>query len=691
MSVNTKYFAFGGGLDLVTPAIAMPPGRAISCLNYEPSPNGYQRVDGFERCDGQPKPSEANYWVLSFDAGTAAFVVGDTVTGLLSGATCTILFDPVITVGTYGGGDAEGTVIVTAIVGTFIDNEFLQVGGVSRCTIDGPPNERGADNDTDDDTWLQAAIEKARSLIGMVPGEGIIRGCWMYNGDRYAFRNTVGSTSGRMFKSTSTGWAEQDLGMTLDFTSGGTYEIQEGDVLTGATSAATVTVKRVILTSGSWAAGDAAGRLITASNLTDHFVGENVDVGAHLNVATVTGDPVANTLPANGRYEFVNHNFFGRSNLYRMYGVNGVGTAFEWDGTVFVPLITGADTDTPQHIAVHKNQLLLTLPGGSFMNSGVLDPYAYTALSGASEISLGTDVVGLVQDFSGTTGVLGKKKVAVLYGNDATDFELVSINGGAGGIEWTLQMATAPIYVDDKGLRDMRTTAQYGDFHMGSPSELIDPIFAKKRKTSIFPIASLVVKSKDQYRLFWDDGSGFTMYLGKKTVEILPFDLGKVARCTCAGEETNGKETLLFGSDDGYLYELDSGTSFDGEVVPAYLRMAFNHLGSPDINKQWFKAAVEMDTDPRATISISAEFDYGGGHEVPLEETEFAITGGGGTWDQSNWNEFSWSSPYKGTASADLLGFGTNVSVTFISNLIYETPHTIHGMTLHYSMRGRKL
>ena len=42
-------------------------------------------------------------------------------------------------------------------------------------------------------------------------------------------------------------------------------------------------------------------------------------------VATIAGNSSAITLPAGGRYGFVNHNFFGSSDLLRMYAVNGVG------------------------------------------------------------------------------------------------------------------------------------------------------------------------------------------------------------------------------------------------------------------------------------------------------------------------------------------------------------------------------
>jgi hypothetical protein len=33
---TTQTFLLQGGLDLITPQVSMPPGRAIAALNYEP-------------------------------------------------------------------------------------------------------------------------------------------------------------------------------------------------------------------------------------------------------------------------------------------------------------------------------------------------------------------------------------------------------------------------------------------------------------------------------------------------------------------------------------------------------------------------------------------------------------------------------------------------------------------------------
>lgn len=75
----------------------------------------------------------------------------------------------------------------------------------------------------------------------------------------------------------------------IPFTSGGTTEIRAGDTIVGATSGATAVVGTVLLASGSWAGGDAAGVfLVERGDLVGTFGSENVDVGAASNLATVT-------------------------------------------------------------------------------------------------------------------------------------------------------------------------------------------------------------------------------------------------------------------------------------------------------------------------------------------------------------------------------------------------------------------
>lgn len=93
---------------------------------------------------------------------------------------------------------------------------------------------------------------------------------------------TPGDTATGISKST---WRTQG-DKAIFFTSGGTYVTKVGDTIVGATGAATAYVEAVVLESGSFAGGDAAGWLYL-SNQVGTFQSENLNVGANSNVGTI--------------------------------------------------------------------------------------------------------------------------------------------------------------------------------------------------------------------------------------------------------------------------------------------------------------------------------------------------------------------------------------------------------------------
>lgn len=73
----------------------------------------------------------------------------------------------------------------------------------------------------------------------------------------------------------------------MPFSGGGTSEIEVGDTITGATSGATAKVVEILLYSGSWSGGDAAGFFVVR-DLDGTFGSENVKLPGGTDDATVT-------------------------------------------------------------------------------------------------------------------------------------------------------------------------------------------------------------------------------------------------------------------------------------------------------------------------------------------------------------------------------------------------------------------
>ena len=68
MVVQTQYFPLGGGLDVATPSLTVPPGRLLSCSNFEPDvEGGYRLTPGYERYDGSDSPHDQSFFGLEAD------------------------------------------------------------------------------------------------------------------------------------------------------------------------------------------------------------------------------------------------------------------------------------------------------------------------------------------------------------------------------------------------------------------------------------------------------------------------------------------------------------------------------------------------------------------------------------------------------------------------------------------------
>lgn len=678
-----------GGLDLVTSPIQIPKGRLIACQNYEADYRGYRRFDGYERFDGRPKPSKASYWVMNFDAGQTAISEDDTVTGATSGATGIALQDATVSSGSWGGNDAAGELILYNVSGTFQDNENLEVSASTVAVADGVATEGGASTDALNDTYTQAAIEKRRDAISAITGSGDILGIFTLSGTVYAVRNNAGGTAAQMWQATASGWTQKTFGHTLDFDSGATAEIVEGETISGGTSGATATVERVVLQDGAWS-GTAEGYFVLSGISGTFQAAETVTGGTSGGTASAGGAQSAITLPPGGKYRAVRHNFFGTSNLKRVYFVNGEGYAHEWDGTVLAPIRTGLSSslDKPKHIAILSNHLFLGYDGGTMQFSSTGLPLVFDATTGAGEVGVGDDITGMKGFTKNSMVATARNKVVYVTGSDVNDFQVNFVSEDSGGVSDTLEAVGSPMFLDDRGVRRLEAVQAYGDWRIGTITSLVEPFIRQKRTNSVTPVGVQRVRSKDIYRLFYDDATVLSIFVGEKYPACMRLSLGFTPTVVVSSEDASGNEILLAGDGSGYVYEMDAGTSFDGEEIEAFIRFAFMHQGSPNQNKRYHNLEIEADLDgDNVELSLSSDFSYGNPNNSSGEEQSVDIYGGGGFWNTMFWNQFHWSSQIQGQASAELQGIGTNVSPVIMSDATYEEPHTLTSMRVNYTPR----
>jgi hypothetical protein len=672
------YMPFAGGLDQVTPPVEVPAGFARAAANWAVDINGgYYQPAGYERFDGQPSPSSALFVRIHIDA-VGDLEVGDDVEGGTSSATGTIIainesYD-----------EASPFIVLGNVVGTFEDGEDLEVSTVVEATTTSIPYSVGPTLQLTAQ-YRNLAADLLRADIEAVPGENPVRGVFRYTGITYAWRDNVGETAAELYKSSSSGWVKVELGLELAFTSGGTYEILDGDVITGATSAATATVTRVVLQSGSWAAGTAVGRLIFASK-TGNFAAENLNVGASLDVATIAGNATAIVWLPGGRFETRIDNLSGAEGTRRVYGVDGVNSCWEFDGTVFVPIRTTMPGDAPEHLEIFKKHLFLAF-GSSIQHSGITSPYTFSPIFGAEEIAVGDNCTGMqVQPGSqGTMAIFCRNTTFMLYGSSSEDWNLVQLKREVGAYEYTIQELGLTMLYDDRGIATLESTDAYGNFKGNSVSRLVQPFVNTHRSTAV---ASCISRDHSQYLIFFSDKSALYITVdGNKVAGIMPQAFAHEFTCVSSQEESDGTETIFMGGSDGFVYQLERGTSHDGEAIQRRLEIHYFHGKSPRIHKTFKDVSIEVGGNGYAEVWFTYLLAYNlPGVPQPgttMFQTLFSIA----YWDQFVWDNFIWDGITLSPITKDLDGDGENVSLIFSSNSDYFEPIKFSGAHIRYIPR----
>lgn len=716
---QTKYYPFNGGLDVVTPALSIDPGFALSMINYEPYYNGgYRRIDGYERTDGRAKPSAAVFYgapISSFSGLTVGTSTGTSTgvscTGSVSGATAQFIWGLQV-LGT-------GWVGLTNVSGTFTAGDKLVVGTATSTgtltvspSLNFGPAGTGTDNYLYTSEMLASAQNYYRQQIQPVPGTGNILGAWQNGTNVYAIRGTgtVG-TPANIYLQSAAGWTKTGITFvnTMYFQGLGTQGLPaNGSVVTGATSGATGTLYAGIThttVAGYVALTGIAGTFGTAEGLK----AGGTTFGTSASAATQF------SLPTNGFYRFKNFNFFATPSTYSTYAVNGKGPAFQIDQNNVIcpilmplnPLTNQPPNNTPFLVEEYQNYLVLGFPGGIYQLSVIGQPLQYNGFLGAAQFSTGAELTGLFNVVGPNLIMATKQNMQSLIGNTSANFQQQLIAEKVGAILYSGQLLDTVYSIGNLGITSLSRTQSYGNFVGSTISQLIQPIITALRPN--FNDAT-IVRAFNEARFYFNDGSCLIMYvpgLGQQNKAWSAIESGVTAQfgyasypspvfCAYNSEDQNNAEVGFFGfsNGDGFVYQDRSGTSFDGNAVTAYTRLAFNNVGSPATRKYFRRADLELNATSQISLKFAADLSYSNGESSSAVATLTAkdvpvlnVFGGGGYWDSINWNQFEWDGQAISTARAQLSGTGENVSFLIFHQSVTDSPFVLQGLTLHYDPR----
>lgn len=673
---------YPGGLDQTTPALALQNGALRDAVNFEvPLTGGYGRIAGYERYDGQDAPSDASYVIVQVASFTNVPSVGDAISQAGSGATGVVA----------AVNDVSGAyyMVVTKTSGTFNDSGVVSKAGPT--TIGTATAQTASPTAQQQAQYTAAAADIYRADIGAVPGSGAILGvvAATFNSTDfvYAFRNNAGGTAVGLYQASASGWVPIPFFNTVEFTAG-TTEPADGETLTqGGVSAI---IKRVMTRSGPSWTGLAAGTFVVTNPTGGNFAAGAATTSGGSTV-TLSGAESAITLQPNGRFQFDKGNFSGQDTTQRIYGCDGVNKCFEFDGETLAPITTGLPFDAPSNIQIHQNHLFVSY-ASSLLYSGPGTPFLWSATDGGGEIATGA-VVSAMKTLPGSqaTASLGVWQLAgtqILYGTDDSTWSLVNLNTTSGAHRYSVQNLFDAFTFDDLGVVNLQATLNFGNFASGSLTSNILP-FIQQNRTRL--AASTINRTKGQYRVFFSNGNGLYLtvtnqrYLGAIPV-FFPNPVNVVDEYTTS----EGDEVSYFGSsdDNGYVYQLDRGSSFDGARIDAFITLAWEFLKSPRVEKRYRRGSIEVQGDSWVGISFGYQLGYGTpAINQPASvsyDTDFAPAP---LWDEFTWDEFVWDGQTLTPTTVDMTGTAENVQITLSTSTDYIQPFVVNSVIYQFSMR----
>jgi len=397
---------------------------------------------------------------------------------------------------------------------------------------------------------------------------------------------------------------------------------------------------------------------------------------------------VTPSLLPDGSYKFRALRWVSRGRVPEIIGVDGKNKAFVFDGTAFTQITNagmGAN-DTPISVEILPSELVLMgYPNGSLQYTPKLD---WAAPAGQGELATASDILEIDAQPNDVTAIFCRNRTYLLYGRGDQDpnWRLTDLSKDTGIVPNTVQTIGDSVYVDDRGITRLSRVQEFGNFDMSSFSQLVDPLLGKYRKRIV---ASTVVREKNQYRLFFDDGTGLiASFSGANLLGFSQFDFYKNVSCTWNAEDNTGAEQVFFGDDKGYVYQMERGTSFDGNAIVTVMRPAFTPCKLNAIRKKFVKLEIEAKVVSETKLLVVPDFDHSAPTIAEHSNLNIKAIGGGGYWGQALFDDVYWSAASLFNAPLTISGRGTEISAFIRTESLHAGPHIISAVIYHFARLG---
>jgi hypothetical protein len=257
--------------------------------------------------------------------------------------------------------------------------------------------------------------------------------------------------------------------------------------------------------------------------------------------------------------------------------------------------------------------------GSNLYFSAPGDETSWGAASGSGVINVSHQITGLIS-FREQLIIFSRNKIQRLTGSTIADFQLGNITESIGCLDPdTIQEVGGDIlYLSPDGIRLLGATDRIGDFALEIASDPIaDDVYRFSQSTSNF--SSVVIREKAQYRIFAYTESEqskvargllVTKFSDQGTAQLAWGEVSGIKAYVTDSRYTEDSETIIFANEDGYLYQMERESSFDGQPIECIYESPYMPISDPQIRKTFYKLTTYIDPKGSFDIDLSVKYDF---------------------------------------------------------------------------------
>ena len=149
---------------------------------------------------------------------------------------------------------------------------------------------------------------------------------------------------------------------------------------------------------------------------------------------------------------------------------------------------------------------------------------------------------------------------------------------------------------------------------------------------------------------------------------------------------------MVFAHDDGYVYEMESGNSFDGTNIIASFATPFVSINDPRIRKTFYKLFLYTDPQGGVTTSVNLKLDFDTQGSIQPDTIELSNEAGTVGFYGSSGARYGttvFGSKLVKQFETQVIGSAFSVSLQFVSDG-QNPPFSLDAATLEFATHDRR-